>query len=92
MMGKLGNYRFIEVGIAYGALEFYYSFMCPYNLCMRRYNNGLMQKVSLDDWLQADFCTVLAMRLHLLDCSQLRLVSVTSFKPDRSDIVPVAIR
>lgn len=83
------DFSFVEVGVSYGDLEFFQSFMYPTNLLMRKYINGSVIKVSVADWLQSDFVTALGLRLHLLDMSKLRLVSVSSFRPQRADMSPV---
>lgn len=87
-MAKL-DFSFLEVGVSYGNLEFYQAFAFPKNLLMRRYCNGSIVRVSVEDWLQSDFITSLALRLHLIHVPQLKLVSISSFRPFSAAPVPI---
>lgn len=86
-------FRFLEVGIMVGPFEFYHVFAVPLSLCMRRYKGASSQRVevSVEDWLQLDFPTILAMRLGAVSSSS-RIVChyVATYRHDKDNIVPIS--
>lgn len=92
-------FRFLEVGIMVGHFEFYHVFAVPLSLCMKRYKGASSQKVdvSVEDWLQLDFPTILAMRLGVLSIGRMASSPgpitchyVATYRHDKDNIVPIS--
>lgn len=60
------KFRFLEVGISICGTEFYLVFAVPYSLFMRRAKAGdTVRHLSVEDWLNLDFSTILAYHLNI---------------------------
>lgn len=75
-----------------GRFEFYHVFAVPLSLCMKRYKGASSQRVevSVEDWLQLDFPTILALRLGVVSPKSISCHYVATYRHDTSTVVPIS--